>query len=410
MLWIAAAHAFTVQPRVRVGSDEITGLAAAAGDTVVVSGGKYNGFNQDLVAKTSVDRGLTFTSEVVVADLYRFRGFRSTSPGVRFPAALSSDASVRLVAGNLWMSDYRVPWIGAYDPVKWGALGVWRDDGAGWGPAHVVDAMTDRCATLGRGCMLLVEVTELAASDDGSVAWTTYLGDDHHGQVDPGHGRQVLLGRTEHGVVVGAPLDLSAAVLPNDLSNERDPQVATDITGDQVFVAFGSLGSPMGAGYVAGVTLAASVDGGATWTTNTVDGGGGDVAVARDTGEVLWAVANLVGGVSELQLRTSTDGGQTFGAPDILAVPQVYTDHLRLAVSRDGGTVAIAYSGDLFAGQANAGIAHVLVSEDAGATWTDLSLGLRCYDEFELAISDDGDTVYVLGANNGDAWLVRATR
>ncbi|MCB9686793.1 MAG: hypothetical protein H6738_13285 [Alphaproteobacteria bacterium] len=331
MFWMATAHAFTLDPPVLVGED-VAGLAAA-GDTVVLSGREARGYTSDLVVQTSGDRGVTFSSDVVVSDLERtLDPWRTLWDVEGYPVALSADAAQRLVAVSAILRDSRVPDHNPYTPVEWGALGVWREDGAGWVRAHVVDAMTDLCSAPGRRCMHLNDVSDLAASDDGDVSWTTYHGWDQYQQRNPGLGNQVLLARTVRGVAVGAPIDLSTTVLADPTGNEFDARVATDATGDEVLATFeapGALGTSVR-------VLAVSQDAGATWMSHTVDGSGGDVALARDAGTVLWATGWYGGGGSEIRVRTSVDGGQTFGAPVTVVQPTFAFSYLRLAVSRVG--------------------------------------------------------------------------
>lgn len=399
--WFAMAHAFTVEPSVRMG-DSLTGLAAA-GDTLVVADQSDRGFTQDLVVWTSTDRGVTFTSEVVVRGLWRQNGYETFGPGDRFPLAISADATRRQVAGNVVMWDSRVPGS-LYDPVEWRSLVSLRDDGTGWRWAHAVDGMTNRCVGPGRRCLEMVDVNDLVTSDDAVVSWTTYMAYDRSGGRAP---RQVYLARMESGRWVGAPTNLSDLLVPNDFS-ESEPRIATDITGDQVFVAFNGLGTPTGAGgYHGGHTLASSTDAGLSWNTQTVDAYDGDLAVARDSGEVLWAVSNTDAGAVVIQLRTSTDSGQTFSAPTTVVTPLRGSSPLRVAVSRDGQTVAIGYVESWIPPGTSQN--HLLVSEDGGTTWSDLRLRLWSY-SFDVAMSDDGDTVYVTGNDSLGGLLVRVTR
>lgn len=388
MFWIATAHAFTLDPPVRVG-DEMMGLAAA-GDTVVLTGPQDRGFNQDLVVLTSADRGLTFTTDVVVSDLFRTPDLWCfVQPGNGNPVALSADGMHRVVAQVFQLEDSRVPEIGTYTPVQWGALGLWRDDGAGWSAAHALDAMTDLCDGRGRRCMHLDSAEDLAVSDDGDVAWTTYVATD-----DPPQwlsANRLWLARSVRGVPAALPIDLSTTLSIPERGGWRS-RVATDETGDQVFVSFDMAYRGQ---------LAASTDGGATWITHTAPGVGGDVAVARDSGEVFWALWSFGGQGAEVHVRSSVDGGQTFGAPTRVRAPASAPEYLRFAASRDGRTLAMAY-------MAARGV-ELQVSEDGGATWAAHWIDLISFWQFDLAMSDDGDTIYVF-AYDGDAWLVRATR
>ncbi|MCB9686792.1 MAG: exo-alpha-sialidase [Alphaproteobacteria bacterium] len=388
MFWIATAHAFTLDPPVQVG-DRMMGLAAA-GDMVVLTGPQDRGFNQDLVVLTSADRGLTFTTDVVVSDLFRTPDLWCfVQPGNGNPVALSADGMHRVVAQVFQLEDWRVPEIGTYTRVQWGALGLWRDDGAGWSAAHALDAMTDLCDGRGRRCMHLDSAEDLAVSDDGDVAWTTYAATE--GLPRWVGANRLWLGRSVRGVPAALPIDLSTTFSIPEQGGWRS-RVATDETGDQVFVSFDVAYRGQ---------LAASTDGGATWITHTALGIGGDVAVARDSGEVFWALWSFGGQGAEVHVRSSVDGGQTFGAPTRVRAPLSDGEYLRFAASRDGRTLAMAY-------MAARGV-ELQVSEDGGATWAALWIDVYSYRQFELAMSDDGDTIYVF-AYDGDAWLVRANR
>ncbi|MCB9686789.1 MAG: exo-alpha-sialidase [Alphaproteobacteria bacterium] len=414
--WTNVALGFTLQPTVPLDTRTVTGLAVA-GDTVVVTL-VDDGVPNDILARTSLDGGLTFGPRELVHSVTRAPdAWHRLTPLSTTAVGLSADGLERSVAGGILMTDSRLPPLFSYPPVtvdvEYGAAGVWRDDGAGWVPAHFLDAMTDRCDAGGRSCMLLAQVDDVAVSDDGDVVWSSYTGWDHYLQANPGRRGQALITRAVRGSAVGAPIDLSARLLADDRTMELGARIATDASGDHVVAALYRGSSPVEQ------HLGVSFDAGATWQDTMVEGAASDVDYARDADIVAWGVIRTSPVEYAIDVRTSTDGGRTFGAPVTVhasvhgSPPSLMIDELRLAISRDGQVMAVVHEEDRCSPSCGGAPDVVLrVSEDGGATWTRLGVLTTTYAAtYRVAVSDDGDTIWVAARDaSGGSNLYRATR
>ncbi|MCB9688086.1 MAG: exo-alpha-sialidase [Alphaproteobacteria bacterium] len=380
-----AAAAFTLEPSVFVTSEFATHLDAG-GETVTITWGS-TGAAREVAGVTSGDRGVTFgPREVIQAVPPTLGAYRRLAPAGDAAVRHSADGTIRVVLGSVTMKDVRLPPVYSSQyltiPVEYSSLATWRSDfGGPWLASSFVDWMTDRCDAGGSRCAKLGEVG-LALSDDASVGWAAYCIEQNY--YHPGQMTDVLVTP----VVMGGPAGPVARMsdVPVHGSDCHFLDVATDASGSTVLVAWGPY-----------VHLTRSVDGGVSWTELYLPyENSSDIEIVRDTGLTVLATGAwdpLVIGSTWIQIRTSLDGGATFDPPVVVdATPSIQVDRVRLAVSRDGSTMALLYgvggpTGDVV----------LTVSEDGGGTWSRVGVVGRWTSTptFDLAMSSEGDEIYV---------------
>lgn len=148
------------------------------------------------------------------------------------------------------------------------------------------------------------------------------------------------------------------------------------------------------------VEVRASSDGGVTWSGKQVlSGPGQDVdefaaALSADgkTAVVGW---DLDTDPALVYATVSRDGGLTWSSPYLLGGAGPSSGNLQLAVSADGSQIVAGWN------QENRTVINI--SWDAGATWLPapfpLSVDGQATDRTALAMSDDGQTIYVAWIN-----------
>lgn len=168
-----------------------------------------------------------------------------------------------------------------------------------------------------------------------------------------------------------------------------DPAVAFAPDGTAYFTCFGYQGTPP---YGVALLLSRSTDGGRTWLTGgsaepltLVSAFNGNGAAKGSTGQfpdhesmtvapdgtiyVTWAQFNGNGSHSPIYVAISTDGGQSFGAPQKVTSGNVRSDQdARVAIDPRSGAAYLTFDNSIQGGKGTA--MYVTASFDRGASWT----------------------------------------
>lgn len=227
-----------------------------------------------------------------------------------------------------------------------------------------------------------------------------------------------------------APINLSEAVLPTPDGNDFRPRITASGDGEKVFVTWEEVppADPFR------IPLARSLDGGQSWSLATsLEASAPDVEFARSVGRLIWAYhigfffADPLN-PSRIEVRLSDDFGTTFGAPTLVAekmeVPggtHQVQGPVRVAASNDGSVIAVLYAQEycdsIFGctgGSVNPYDIVLSVSEDSGASYERLGVVARThfktFQPYDVAVQDDGSTVFVVSNSIPDTVLVRAVR
>ena len=167
-----------------------------------------------------------------------------------------------------------------------------------------------------------------------------------------------------------------------------------------------------------------SLDGGSTWTTDSLDYGGYrsavDPSLAFDNSGVVYLATAASGTANDILLARSGDGGNTWSTPSPVTGPEIdganaFNDHPQLAAFGNGNLI-VTWIHEVFSdGNLVTAPVYDVVSHDGGATWStpaDISGsasfctgrqgGDSCDQTFGNAVAVSGTTAMVTFQNTYD--------
>jgi len=404
--------AFVLESPVFMTSSRFVQLATSQdGQEILISWSKSDAVDY----RVSHDGGLSFSPVMIAVEAPEspLEGLWLDVESGTAPA-LSADGSVaHIMAGLALETDPDYPPPGWPPAIRISLMRLYTslDTETGFEKTQRITSISDRCTgPFGLRCASLREF-HLDASDNVDVfvsALSAFRFDGNQGDTWFAQGEA-------GGRKFSRPVNLSRKVLSSQAGNDFSPRIATDATGERIFIAWSEI-SPTGS-YL--VNLAHSSDGGETWSEPFIEEGwsDGDLDYARSGDRLVWAYhagyyfADPLN-PSRIDVRTSDDGGATMGAstaaatayelPD-LSTMQV-THPVRVAVSRDGQVIAVLYSEErcdpVFGcrgGSVEPFDIVLSVSEDAGATYERVGVVAGSYfSSYEFTVRGDCQEVYII--------------